>query len=231
MSIFLQLFITLNVIPKELTPRDVSSGTAVGYALFVCFVLLALSKLIRTNIYSTLLFSSFKIKTIEQFVRTEHKLNSGASFLLFFNYLIAFSTLLFILFHFPVLTDVIKIGIVFLLPISLPLISILSLLFVMLITGETRILLQQFYFRVIGVQILGLLFFVIGVVWSVFGITHQTLYVLIITLLLIEFFLRVLKGVTLLLAQNVAWYYIILYFCTLEILPLIVLVAMYVEEF
>lgn len=213
----------LYILPEELTPRDFSNSAIIGYGLFASFVFIAIAKLFKSDVYRMLFFSNFKVKSINVFLKENYALNRPESFLLILNFFVSSGLILYILLDFPTPELNPAFLSVLLFPISLFFFSILSIVFASLLFGEYRTIQQLMFFRIIGVQYLGILYMIIGVVWLFTNQSIHTFLLVVVIVTLLEFFLRILKGVISVLQKNIPWYYIILYFCTLETLPLMVL--------
>jgi len=213
----------LYILPEELTPRDFSTSSIIGYGLFASFVFIAMAKLFKTDIYRMLFISNFKVKNINVFLKENYALNRPESIFLVFNYFISSGLILYILFDFPEIGLNPKSLFIILFPIFLFLFSILSIVFSSILFGEFRTIRQLIFFRIIGVQHLGILFMLTGVVWLFTNQSTHTFLLVVVIVTVLEFLLRIIKGVISVLQKNVPWYYIILYFCTLETLPLMVL--------
>jgi hypothetical protein len=77
--------------------------------------------------------------------------------------------------------------------------------------------------KVLGAQTLGLFYFIYALVWVLNSSYHEALLSLIVWTFVLESVLRLIKSVKTVYGHGVSWYYIILYLCTLEILPFFVL--------
>ena len=231
MTISSILFPVLSVIPDELILRDFSVSKIIGLGLFISFILIAVSKLIRSDVFSTLLIANGKISSINQYIHESHPINKGDSIVLLTNYFLSFSLILLILFQFPSVENIEHFLLVFFTPICLLLFSLVSVYLVSALTGEYKSLLQLIQFRIIGVQYLGLAFFALGMVWTLTDMSLNTLLLISILILGLEFVVRSFKSIVSIFQLKFSWYYIILYFCTLEILPLVVIFYFFIEEF
>ncbi len=223
MTFLILFFSNLYIVPEELTPRDFSTSAIIGYGLFTSFVFIAVAKLFKSDVYRMLFFSNFKIKTINVFLKENYALNRPESFLLILNFFVSSGLILYILFDFPEVGLNPKFLFVVLFPISLFFFSVFTILFASLLFGEYRTVRQLMFFRVIGVQHLGILFMLLGVIWLFTNQSIHTFLLVVVVVTVLEFLLRIMKGVLSVLQKKTPWYYIILYFCTLETLPLMVL--------
>lgn len=212
----------LEGIPNELMLRDTSTYQVAGFGLFIAFGLMAITKLLNKNVFNTLLVVNTKVSTIEQYLKEVYNLNSGWSFILLGNYWLSFSLLGYVIAGFLGYDSLITLLLVTIMPIAWVLLSQLNVYLVSLLTGEYDLLKKLIYFRIVGVQLLGVVLFVICTTWILIDSPLRT--VLIISLIAVgaEFILRIFKSMSFARQQRISWYYIILYICTLEILPLLV---------
>jgi hypothetical protein len=84
--------------------------------------------------------------------------------------------------------------------------------------------------KVVGAQALGVVYFVLTTLWILQPDYVEVIFQAAIWIFIGESIFRILKSVAVVLRQGVTWYYIILYFCTLEILPYLV-TYFYVMQF
>lgn len=221
----------LTIIPSELTLRDQSVTTIVGFGLFAAFILISITKLLRSEVFSRLALANLKINSIGSFVHDEFQLNKRESFLLGINYIVCFGLILFILVKFPGVNQKNELLFVGLFPISMLIASILLMAWTGLITGELKVMLRPILFKVVGAQLLGIVFFFLALAWTLVPIDETVFLNIVIWVFLIESIIRIYKSVIAVYSMGTSWYYIILYFCTLEISPLFVLFYFFGESF
>ena len=213
----------MDVIPEELMMRNFSSTKIVGVVLFLCFALIAVSKLIKPDLFKTLLTGNIKVNHINQYVNEEHPINGRYTFLLALNYFLSFSVVLFIIFS-PEQTQNFKTWLTVLgVPIVFFVLPIIGFYFTSIISGEHKSISQLIKFRMLGMELIGIAFFVLGLVASLSTIRLDALLAITLAISLGEFVFRIIKSWVSVFHHNISWYYIILYFCTLEILPLLVI--------
>ena len=111
---------------------------------------------------------------------------------------------------------------VILIPIGWLFLSHLNLYIGSLLTGEYRTLVQFIYFRIVGAQLLGIVLFILCSCWILTNMSSRALLWLALVAIAIEFLARVFKSIMFARQKRISWYYIILYICTLETLPLLV---------
>lgn len=212
----------LSVIPSELTLRDHPITMFIGIGLFVSFLLIAFAKLIKADVYKALLVSLTKTTGLRAFTREAYPVNKVDSLLLIFNYLFATATILLILFGLPGVQTEYRMELSLMIPGALLVWSVGSMMVAQLITGEKQIFVEPMIMKIVGAQFLGLLYFLLSLIWVLNSFDQNILIGIIIWSFIIESSVRLVKSISVVYLQGVSFYYIILYFCTLEILPLIV---------
>lgn len=217
-------------IPSELTPRFHSSEWLIGYVLFFAFITLAVARFSRAGIYETLFLANTKLVGVVAFVRETMPLSKSSSWMLILNYFLSGGAVCYL---FIQTSDAISLpnnAIVFIVPVLLLLWSITCLLLTRFLTGGGDAFSAPFTLKVIGAQLLGVIYFVCAILW-LFISGEEILFAQIVLLLFIaESAFRVAKSANIVLKRGVSWYYIILYFCTLEILPLLMVYYVLREE-
>lgn len=217
-----KIFNVLSVIPTELTLRDHSITLIVGIGLFLSFLSISLAKLIKSDVYSAMIVSLTKTTGLRTFTKESYPVNKVDTFLLIFNYLIAASTVLLILFNTQDIYVEGSLQKALAIPFLILLWSLVSMLFVRIITGERQVFVEPFIMKLVGAQFLGLFYFLLSLIFTLNSFDHSFLVNIIVWSFLIESIVRVFKSISVVYLRGVSWYYIILYFCTLEILPLVV---------
>jgi hypothetical protein len=148
-------------------------------------------------------------------------MESFSAILLILNYFVCFSVCLFLFFSRILSLDLVwAIGLSILIPVALFVLDTLSIILVGAITGESKKLYSSIITTLSLNQFFGLFLSLFSLLW-IMNPEFNTVYVVIFGLLLVlQYFMRVLKNTIAILINGVPWYYLILYFCTLEILPL-----------
>jgi hypothetical protein len=210
-------------IPTELTVREHPITVLVGLGMFLSFVLISLAKLLQSDVYTVLLKSFFKGKQLFLYLKESFPVFKGSSLLLFVNYLLSFSILLYFVLSLPQFEMSHELFIVTLTPIVFLFFGIGSLLVGMLLTGEREVFATPILMKINGAQLLGLYSSILVFLWAL-GFMNKLLFVeLCIWGIFTENILRIIRSFLFVLTAGVSWYYIIIYLCTLEILPLLVL--------
>lgn len=216
--------ILLNEIPIELTARFTSTEWVAGIFLFGGFVCIAIANLLQSNVYSSLLIANFKFQGVSNFVRESLPLDKMGAMLLFVNYWIAGSAITYLLVkNGLIVTSTHPNLLIFGVPFIYLLWHLFSLAGVGWLTGEYNSVRELIVVKLISTQLLGVIFFVSALVWILNARYGVAIVNVLIWVMIIESVLRWIKSILLIFRRGVAWYYIILYFCTLEILPMYVI--------
>jgi len=147
---------------------------------------------------------------------------SGASLLLLINYWVSSGLILYLI------TTHLEFGLAdtWLVAVTAPIVVLFFHLFSLglsgWVTGESDVFKGPFAMKMIGAQFLGIVYFVCALVWVLKPEYVEFTLNIVLWAFIIESAFRILKSISLVLQQGVSWYYIILYFCTLEILPYLV---------
>ncbi len=217
------LSISNEIIPNELIPRFQSLEWLMGYVLFVAFITLAIARFARAGIYQSLFLATGKFQGVVSFVRETMPLSKPSSLLLILNYLLSTGAICYLYVQSNEKIQLSNDAIVFILPFSLLVWNLASFLLTRWLSGTSGVFAGPITLKLIGAQFLGLIYFFCAVVW-LFNSGQEALFAqLALILFFIESGFRVIKSISLVLRQGVSWYYIILYFCTLEILPLLMI--------
>lgn len=198
-------------------------GWLTGYALFAAFIALAIARFARAGIYQALLIANGKFSGIVSFVRDAMPLSKPSSLLLILNYALSAGAICFLYIEGNDNIQLLNNEVVFLLPIALLVWNLACFQLTTWLSGEPSVFLGPITLKVIGAQFLGLIYFLCAILWMFISGQEAVFAQLVLILFLAESGFRIVKSVNLVLKQGVSWYYIILYFCTLEIMPLLMI--------
>lgn len=226
--IFDQIPLQIVSIPQQLEEVDRNGGTLIGLLLLLSFILIALSKRISDHALSGFIKSYFGLSTRTQLEREDLNPSALSSILLTINFFISVGVC--IILTIESLNDF---GITEIDSSSSALIAFSTLLFMIVylalglllgswVTGEKKYFLEPIIQTMNGANFMGLVLFTLALIWYLNPIWNKSLLYLFVGLFTLFLVIRFIKGLTISLIQGVRWYYIILYFCTLEILPLFV---------
>jgi hypothetical protein len=212
-----------NEIPESLSPRDDGFVYFIGGAIFISFLILALVKRSNQRAFHTLIQLFFNSANIDQRMKESLRIDSFASIMLLVNYLIIFSVCISLFTNqFNVFPFWINFWFIWTFPLVLLVLQSGVIVLVNWIAGAKLPLPSLAGNTFITFQFIGLLLSILSLVWVLNPEYANQSAIVFISLLGLAQIIRLLKNSFAVLSNGVAWYYILLYFCTLEILPLFV---------
>lgn len=213
----------IDTIPEYLEPRERSKFYILGFLIFVSFVLLAFAKKENRRFPQILMQLMTSGGNLDQRLKDSIRPGSLVSILLNINYFMVFSICCFLSFSFIGFLDD-RSMVIFSVAIPLVLLAIqsLPLFLTKAVTGVTIPLNTIIANNFIGGQIGGIAMLFLAMIWALNPTIGGQATILFILLIVVAQLVRLFKNSFVLLAVGVRWYYILLYFCTLEILPLFV---------
>ncbi|HLU87309.1 MAG TPA: DUF4271 domain-containing protein [Taishania sp.] len=223
-------------VPIQLEPIFKTQGWVLGMLLFISFLLLALAKRLEPNILGISFRSFFNLGTLESLQKFEVRFNSTGFILFGFNFVISLWVCLtlfcqhisvmeqdnWILFGYKISSLQLILGTLVIVLFTVAY-NFVGLLLTMWLTGEYSTIRSFVLQTWVNTLFFGLLFFGLAVVWLLNPSGDEIFFESFKYLFLSLFGIRFLKVLIASLSNGVSWYYIILYLCTLEILPIVVL--------
>lgn len=213
----------LREVPEYLDYRAQTYTLLLISVLSISFAVVAVSRLSNNRSIATVLSVFFKTSSVDQILKENMRLTSFSSVLLIMNYFISFSLCIFIVFNRVILLEAFW-SVVF--AVSIPIVwfilEIVGLISIGWLTGESKRLEYPIIHTLTGSQFSGLIFTVVALFWIMNPEFNRLFLALFFAVSCLKFFTRLLKNSITVLSSGVPWYYLILYFCTLEILPLFV---------
>lgn len=212
-----------DAVPGSLTPRSESLTWISTALLAASFLLIALSRLSASHFVLSISKAVYKNKNVERTLQDEFPIASISSFLLVLNYLISCSALIYLSYLYSFNFQKPEISLLYYLPIFPGILLFwpwIALSFVGLLTGEGKNILESKLNTWLFAEFSGLFYSLILLVWT-FNLQWSEYFVWAFLVFSIAMWLyRFLRGFLFAISKGMRWYYIILYFCTLEILPL-----------
>lgn len=202
-----------------------------GYVLFLAFIALAIARFARAGIYQSLVVANGKFQGVVSFVRETMPLGKPSSLLLLLNFILSAGAICYLYVQSNEKIYLENEALVFILPVALLFWNLICFVLMSWLSGASNVFSGPIAFKIIGTQFLGLIYFLCAVLWLFIAGQGVLFAQLALFLFFAETGFRVLKSVNLVLKQGVSWYYIILYFCTLEILPMFMLYFVLSEKF
>ena len=218
-------------VPYALELRNQNTLWFAMIGLSISFVLLSFSKLASSGIvvvYSRILL---KNSSVEKIVREEFSLTSFSSLILILNFIITTTVLMYLTYlHFNTTHSFELFYIFSCIPLYFFLWPMLCLNVVGFLTKENALFKADKLNNVLISQIIGILFSLLLLIWA-FNIKWSVYFIYTFIFIMVAFWIfKVLRGILFSLEKGVAWYYIFLYFCTLEILPLVLFYSLYYSK-
>lgn len=209
-------------IPETLVLRDNTFNYLIGVSLFAGILFLAFARARQANIYTALVSGLFKTANVRSFLRDTMPMDRRSSFLLLFNYLISFGLIVFLWAERMDGSQIQNWLLAALVPSGILAMHLGSMIITGWITGEKDIFRAPLVMKLLGAQFLGIVYFICALIWVLQPDYVPVTIMVILVAFLLENLFRIVKSISVVLGRRVSWYYIILYFCTLEILPFVV---------
>lgn len=222
----MNLLILLNdtgTIPDTLVPRAENRTLFLSGLFAASLILIAIARISNYKAIGTVISAFFSVGSINQILKENMRIISLSSILLLLNYLIASFICVFLVLNRTVGLDS-NTSLLFasILPLGFTLFEIVGLAMTSFITGEGKTMEPAFQTSWVGFEFIGLPLSVLALIWIMNPALNAICSVIFCVLIGARVLQRITKSSILVLNRGVAWYYIFLYLCTLEILPLIV---------
>jgi hypothetical protein len=207
----------------SLTSKENGSHFYLGILLFVSFLVLAFVRTSNNKAIISLGVLFLTATDVDQRLKETMRLSSFSSIGLLLNYfLVSFVCNILLFETIGLFSAVTNLWLSLLIPFSLFVIQYIPIYVFLLISGTNFPIVSFTANTLIGLQLNGLIYTLIALIWILNPQWSFGLMMLFTVLLFLFAVARIIKNSYLVLTEGVAWYYIILYFCTLEILPLFV---------
>ncbi len=207
--------------PDTLVPRAENRTLFLSGLFAVSLVLIAIARISNYKAIGTVIQAFLSGGSAHQLLKENMRINSLSSILLVVNYLIASFICIFLVLNRTMgLPSHVSLICASILPLAFTIFEIVGLALTSLITGEGKIMEPAFQTAWIGYEFIGLPLSILALVWIMNPALNVLCFVVFCILVGTRVLQRITKSSILVLNRGVAWYYIFLYLCTLEILPL-----------
>lgn len=211
------------VLPSALSLRTEHITIVATILLFASTSIIALARVNSKNFVLTLAKAIYKNKQIDKIVHEEYPLNNLSSILLLVNYLVSSTALLFLClpYKYSSQTEIFW----WLLPIPFLVFFLpwISLNVISILVGDSIFVAESKKNTVILTHFLGLFYSFLLLFWT-FNMPWRTYFIpIFLAVTFLSWFFRFFRGFLFAIQKGASWYYIILYFCTLEILPFVLI--------
>ena len=219
----IQLINDSGTMPDTLVPRAENRTLFLSGLFAVSLVLIAIARISNYKAIGTVIQAFFSGGPAHQLLKDNMRISSLSSILLVVNYMIASFICVFLLLNRTMgLSPNNSLIFASIIPLAFTIFEILGLAMTSFITGEGKTMEPAFQTAWIGYEFIGLPLSILALVWIMNPALNALCLVLFCILVGARVLQRITKSSILVLNRGVAWYYIFLYLCTLEILPLIV---------
>lgn len=215
----------------ELLERQTHLTSILLLIILFCSALVGAGRINNSNFFISISSGFFKFKTRDKSYFESTRMSQGANIALYLNFITSLSLCFFLMlfkesnFSFSAILGVILVG--FLMALQQIGFRVLSVFTGQTIISENGSLItkQIWFFS-------GILYLLLSLVWLL-NLKYKSLFIIVfICILAVTYLLRLLKGLLFAFWIGYSWYYIFLYLCTFEILPVIILnklIQMYLQ--
>ena len=209
------------VVPKLLSPKVNSMYGTITLLLSIAILLITFARMSSSYFLIAITKSIYKNRSIEKISQEEMPLSGLSSFCLLINFLICASCLLYLtvdLFHDTISTSTL-LAIIYT-PILFLFGPYLFLNLVEFISGEKGITKAIKLTNWAICKFLGILFSLLVLLWIFNDKNAGVFGYILLAILTVCYAYRIIRGIIFAFSKGISWYYIILYFCMFEIIPM-----------
>jgi hypothetical protein len=222
----------MDAVPTYLSLKEENISHTIIPLIIISFVLMTIAKFLNSSIFKSLLKLLFATKNFDQIIREEIKIGSISSVILITNYFFTASSCIFLSLYTSIDLTISQLFVFsLLLPFGLLILQSVSFWIIGLMSNEVRLLTHPINETFVIVELSGILLFLVSLIWVLNPFYSSILFQIFIGLTFFGYLYRTLKTFYCVLQRGAPWYYIILYLCTLEILPLVVIYYYIVSNF
>ena len=216
---------SFQIIGQELQTTNIQLGwkqvnmyNQLSIFLIGSFLLLTIAKLSSPNLKLNLIYGVLKNKGITKITREEFPISILTNSCLFINFILVSEVSAYIYFKSISLESNFSF-LLFSFPLIIIIQPLLTSYFIELLTGESGLLLEVRLNSWLFLKISSI-FITINLVFWVFNPNHEIIYSTILFYIYgLIYSIRLIQGLTFAISKGISLYYIILYFCTFELLP------------
>jgi hypothetical protein len=214
----------------ELIERNTQMNSYLLVIIFLCFAFVGVARVAQPDLIAQTFSAFFKVKRPDSMGFEGSKLQPSMTALIVLNYIISFSTCVFlILFKNEQMLE--TVGLTIKIVAALTILQLINFRLVFLLSGERAILDTM---SAVNKQIWsfgGFILTSLALLWILNQEHHSIFEQLFLFISFLLFTWRIVKGLILAVQLRYKWYYLILYLCTLEILPLVILTKIALKNF
>ena len=216
---------SFQIIGQELQTTNIQLGwkqvnmyNQLSIFLIGSFLLLTIAKLSSPNLKLNLIYGVLKNKSITKITREEFPISILTNSCLIINFILVSEVSAYIYFKSISLESNFSF-LLFSFPLIIIIQPLLTSYFIELLTGESGLLLEVRLNSWLFLKISSI-FITINLFFWVFNPNHEIIYsTILIYIYGLIYSVRLIQGLTFAISKGISLYYIILYFCTFELLP------------
>jgi hypothetical protein len=213
---------TVQEVPDQLLLRPYTQTTLLLALGFIGLMFIGLSRMWNLNSVSTIFRVFFNSESIEQAQKENIRFTSISFIMLLANYVVSAGLICWLWLTYFHIEDRDRLWLIaFALPILLAAFEILGIRCIGLISGEQKRVYSVIPNSLVVYALGGVLLLVFAFVWILNPTWNLPIFYVLSFQIGVFYLIRVVKNSAIVLKNGVPWYYLILYFCTLEILPLV----------
>ena len=222
-----------STVPDVLIPREPTYALFLVAILSFSFLFISLARSVNSRSLGTVVSMFFRdSENMEIRLKENMRIESFSSIALLCSFFISFSLCNFLFFQRILLfDDGASLWLSFVATIILFSVENIGVLFVGLLSGESKKLNLVILNTLTISQFAGIFFTLIALFWIMNPAADKFFLGLYLTVVALKEIARMLKSSVIVLVRAVPWYYLILYLCTLEILPLFVVSVYLLKNF
>jgi hypothetical protein len=219
-------------VPESLEPRDDSFVIILTGISALSFLLIGLARFYNNKSIQTVFGVYLKQEGVEQILKENLRLNSLSSLALNLSFFIGAGLCVFLVsYQFFELNWYVSLFFGSVFPFIYFCIEVFGILLSAWISGESQKMEGTITNIIVPNAVYGVLFSFLALLWIMNPEKMPLFSISFFILFTLKIVIRIIKNALLVFNKGISWYYIILYFCTLEVLPLLVLYYFVTERF
>lgn len=208
----------------ELIPRYTNGSSWLVFLLFLCVVFIALARLVQQSILRIAVQNTFFFETQDDQIGKGVRPNNLSR--LFMSLQFVTISCMFVYWLFVKNNANSMHPLVIIIPVGYLLYQLFTSFIAGNLTGQKKIAQEEIYFTLALYHVLGLAFLMEFFLFYFQAGSKETAGKIVVITYALFLAFRIIRSVFLGLSSKVSWYYIILYFWTLEILPILIVIKL-----
>jgi hypothetical protein len=215
----------------ELLERQTHLTSILLFVVLTCSAIVGVGRINNPNFFVAISSGFFKLKALDKSFNENNRLSQGASLALYINFMLSISLCFFLLFfdenNYSYASISGLLAVAFLILLQQAGFRITSIFSGQSSISENGVIItRQIWFFT------GILYLLLSLLWLL-NLRFKAIFVMVfISILVLSSIYRILKGLLFAFWSGFSWYYIFLYVCTFEILPVFILtklIQMYLQ--